>query len=96
MTKTVSLDNKLIAYEDRHLFLVQIGRGKGKYQNHNRVQGDLPHAVMLYNMLNIGNGYKKRLVCNDFNKPVIAKYISPRPQTIRNPFEAQPHKLHNV
>lgn len=86
----------MVAYTDKNWFYVQVGRGKGRYQNHHRIEGDLPRAVMLYNMLNIGLGYKKRLVCNDFNKPVIAKHVSPMPNVWRNPFEAQPHKLHNV
>lgn len=57
------LNGKRIAYCSETVFLVQVGKGyKGAYKNKYTVKGSLPQAVMLYNGINLGNGYKKRLV----------------------------------
>lgn len=77
MTKTATLNGKRIAYSDRTVFAVQVGRGpKGAYANRYSIQGDLARAVSYFNAINIGNGYKKRLVMVGANKPVLARQFS--------------------
>lgn len=74
--KTATLDGKRIAYSDNTEFLVQVGRGKGKYQTKYSFKGELARAVMYYRGINIGNGYKKRLVMPAANRPVLARGFS--------------------
>lgn len=74
--KTATLDGKHIGYHSGTVFQVQVGRGKSSYKNRYLIVGNLGQAVMYYNGINIGNGYKKRLICRDFNKPVIARQFS--------------------
>jgi hypothetical protein len=76
MIKTVELDGKMIAYTDQTEFLVEVGRYRAAYKTRWRFVGNIYEAVKYYRGLNIGNGYKKRLVAPSFNKPVIARYIS--------------------
>ena len=74
---TVELDGKRIAYCSETEFLVQVGyKSKGSYKTSYRFVGNLAKAVMYYNCINIGNGYKKRLYAPAFNKPVLAKATS--------------------
>lgn len=74
MLKTSTLDGKSIAYGTSTEFLVQVGKGSGSYKTRNRVVGDLGQAVTLYRAINVGNGYKKRLLMPSCSKnPVIAK-----------------------
>lgn len=76
-TKTAVLDGKTIAYTDRTVFAVQVGRGpKGSYFNRYSIVGDLARAVFWYRGINIGNGYKKRLIMIGANKPVLARHFS--------------------
>jgi hypothetical protein len=74
--KTTTLDNKLIAYTDRTDFKVQVGRHQGAYCTQYSFVGNLTQAVMYYKAINIGNGYKKRLVMEGANKPVLARAFS--------------------
>ena len=77
MFKTATLDGKRIAYTDHTEFLVEIGRGeKGAYRTRYSIKGNLAQAVMYFNCLNIGNGYKKRLRAPSFNKPILARAFS--------------------
>lgn len=47
-------------------FRVEVGKGpKGTYKTRYLIVGDLPQAILLYNAINIGNGFKKRLVMNN-------------------------------
>lgn len=72
-----TLDGKPIAWSSETVFLVQVGKGrKGKYHTRYSFKGDLARACMFYRSLNIGNGYKKRLYAEGFNKPVLARYQS--------------------
>jgi hypothetical protein len=66
------LDGKKIAYSEETMFLVQLGKGKGSYQTKWHFKGSLSQAVSYYNGLNIGNGYKKRLLMPSSSKPVRA------------------------
>jgi hypothetical protein len=74
--KTATLDGKRIAYTDNTTFLIQIGRGKGKYETRYSFEGNLHRAVMHYRAINIGRGYKKRLVMPDAMRPVLARQFS--------------------
>lgn len=62
---TATLDGKRIAYSSETEFLVQVGRGKGAYATRYSFKGDIGKAVFHYRCINIGNGYKKRLLMND-------------------------------
>ena len=74
--KTATLDGKRIAYTDTTEFLVQIGRGKGAYATRYSFKGELGRAVMYYNAINIGRGYKKRLIMPAAIRPVLARELS--------------------
>lgn len=75
--KTSVLDGKRIAYTDRTVFIVEVGRGpKGAYRTHYSFTGNLAQAVVHFNGINIGNGYKKRLRAPSLNKPVLARAAS--------------------
>ena len=69
------LKGKAIAYCNQTQFLVQIGKGsKGGYKTKYAIIGNLCQAVMYYNGINIGNGYKKRLFMPACSRnPVLAK-----------------------
>lgn len=74
LTYECKLDGKSVGYHSHTEFIVQIGRhSKGGYKARYRIIGNLPQAVALYNAINIGNGYKKRLIAPSFNKPVLAR-----------------------
>ena len=74
---TATLDGKRIAYSSQTEFLIQVGRGpKGSYKTHYRIVGNLGQAVLYYTSINIGNGFKKRLLVPSFNKPVLARAFS--------------------
>ena len=72
------LDGKRIAYHKRTQFLVQVGRGpKGAYRTKYTITGDLAQAVLYYNGINLGHGYKKRLLFpNAHHNPILARSTS--------------------
>ena len=75
--KTAELNGKHIAYTDYTEFRVQVGKGsKGSYKTRYLFVGNFLQAVLYYRAINIGNGFKKRLVSWDLNKPVLARQIS--------------------
>ena len=75
--KTHELDGKRVAYSSETTFYVQSGKGrKGSYQTRKAFKGNLALAVLWYNSLNIGNGYKKRLVSWDLSRPILARHFS--------------------
>lgn len=56
------LDGKKVAYHGKTNFYVQVGRyAKGSYKPRYHIVGSLTQAVMYFNCINIGLGYKKRL-----------------------------------
>ncbi|NDG26747.1 MAG: hypothetical protein EB120_06195, partial [Proteobacteria bacterium] len=67
--KEAELDGKKIAYSNQSLFEVQVGYKKSAYKTKYSFTGELGRAVFFFNAINIGNGYKKRLVCFSMNKP---------------------------
>ena len=74
---TTYLNGKPIAYCDETEFLIQVGRGdKGSYKTRYCIVGDLGRAVMFYRSINIGNGYKKRLLMPSSSKPLLARQFS--------------------
>lgn len=74
--KTVTLDGKRIAYTDDTKFEVQVGRGRSKYTTRYAFTGNLHQAVFYYRGINIGRGYKKRLVMPDALRRVLAREFS--------------------
>ncbi len=74
--KTATLDGKRIAYTDDTEFLVQVGRGRGAYATRYSFKGNLHQAVFHYQCINIGRGYKKRLVMPNALRPVLARQLS--------------------
>lgn len=71
-----TLDGKKITYHSDTEFLIQIGKNKSAYKTRFRVTGNLGQAILLYQGLNIGLGYKKRLFVPSFNKPLLARFLS--------------------
>jgi hypothetical protein len=60
---TSELNGRKIGYSSETIFLVQVGKGpKGRYTKTWSFKGNLAPAVWHYNGINIGRGYKKRLV----------------------------------
>lgn len=74
--KTATLDGKRIAYTDDTKFEVQVGRGRSKYTTRYAFTGNLHQAVFYYRGINIGRGYKKRLVMPDALRRVLAREFS--------------------
>lgn len=74
--KTATLDGKRIAYTEDTAFEVQVGRGRGAYATRYSFKGNLAQAVMYYRCINIGRGYKKRLIMADASRPVLARAFS--------------------
>ena len=74
--KTCEIDGKLISYTPDTDFWVQVGFRQGAYQTRYSFKGNPVQACMYYRCINIGRGYKKRLLMPSSPKPVIARYIS--------------------
>ena len=74
--RTTYLDGKPVAYTNLTRFEVQSGRGKSAYRTRYSFTGDIAQAVRYYCFINIGRGYKKRLVMVGANKPVLARQFS--------------------
>lgn len=57
------IDGKMVHFTDQTVFQVQVGRGsKGAYKPRYTLKGNAVQACFYYRGINIGNGYKKRLV----------------------------------
>jgi hypothetical protein len=75
--KEITLDGKKVSYTNQTEFLVQVGKGKGSYRTKYQIFGNLHQAVAWYKGINIGNGYKKRLLMPACEKnPVLAREVS--------------------
>jgi hypothetical protein len=59
---TQELNGKKIAYSSETMFFVQVGKNRSSYKNRYSFKGNLAQAVTYFNCINIGNGFKKRLV----------------------------------
>lgn len=72
--KTINIDEKEIIYFNDTHFLVQVGHGKGSYKTKHDIIGQPVTALSIYNGINIGNGFKKRLVLKtSIRREVLAK-----------------------
>lgn len=74
--KSVELDGKRVAYTNKTVFQVQVGKDKGAYKTRYSFEGNIHQAVLYYRSINIGRGYKKRLFVPSFNNPVLARAFS--------------------
>ena len=74
--KMNELNGVKIVYHDDTEFLVQVGKDSGAYKTKYRFVGNLVSAVLYLNGINIGNGYKKRLMMPSAKKPVLARVFS--------------------
>lgn len=63
--KFYELDGKRIAYSSETLFYVQVGRYKSSFKTKYTIKGSLGRAAFYFACMNVGNGYKKRLLMND-------------------------------
>lgn len=71
--QTAEVDGAPVHYTSDTQFLVQLGRGaKGSFRTKFSTVGNLGQALLFYQGLNIGVGYKKRLL----------KVTKPKPQVL--------------
>lgn len=71
------LNGKKVSFHRSSEIEVQIGKNSSAYKTKWRFPAEqFGRAVLYYSGLNIGNGYKKRLVCQSLNKPVLARQFS--------------------
>ena len=74
---TFELDGKKIIFHCDSTILVEIGKEKGSYKTKYTFEPhEFKQAVFYYNCINLGNGYKKRLICHSLNKPLLARQFS--------------------
>lgn len=62
MLKSIKVNGRDVQYSDKTNFTVQVGKGKSSYKTRYSFTGDIRQAAYYYECINIGNGYKKRLV----------------------------------
>lgn len=65
------VSGKYIAYSSETEFLIQVGKGKSSYKTKHVIIGDLYHAIILYNLINIDKGFKKRLLMPSCSKNTV-------------------------
>jgi hypothetical protein len=74
LLKTATIDGKHVAFSSETVFLVQLGyKKKGIYKTKFSIKGNLCQALIHYQGLNIGYGYKKRLLVPSFNNKILAR-----------------------
>ena len=71
--KIITIDDRKVAYTSETLFLVQLGKNRGAYRTKWTFKGDPFEAAKYYRGLNVGLGYKKRLLMPNAKRPVLAK-----------------------
>lgn len=72
-----TIDNKRIACPRDSDILIQVGKGKGSYKTRYTFKAyEIGKAILYYKGINVGNGYKKRLIMPSLNKPVLGRVIS--------------------
>lgn len=52
-------------YPSSTIFKVEVGKDKGSYKTRYSFTGDMNQALFYYHGINVGKGYKKRLVINN-------------------------------
>ncbi len=72
--KVSEMDGKRIAYSSETLFYVQVGRYKSSFKTKYTIKGSLGQAAFYFTCINVGNGYKKRLLMNDESLAVQYSY----------------------
>lgn len=74
---TVTIDDKTYTYGLHDTWDIEVGRYRGAYRLQYRMT-TVVDGVKYYRCINIGNGYKKRLVLRraDGTRTVVARYIS--------------------
>lgn len=71
------LNSRRVDYTTSTTFLVQVGRGKkGSYKTRYEIVGSLTQAVFYYNCINVGRGFKKRLLMPTAHRPLLARQWS--------------------
>lgn len=70
-----TLNGQSIEFCSSTEFLVQTASPKGSYRTRYRFQGNLGQAVLYFNAINLGWGWRKRLLAPSFQKPVLAKAV---------------------
>ena len=72
-----NIDGKVIDYDEETIFRVQIGRwSKGSYRTHYTSVGNLSTAWIQFQGINIGRGYKKRLVMDGWALPRCGRVLA--------------------
>ena len=74
--KIITIDDRKVAYTSETLFLVQLGKNRGSYRTKWTFKGDPFEAAKYYRALNVGLGYKKRLLMPNAKRPVLAKHTT--------------------
>ncbi len=69
---TIKINGKDVQYSWDTFFQVQVGKKKGAYTTRYSIMGDIRTAAFYYECINIGNGYKKRLLIN--GKPIVRAF----------------------
>lgn len=62
---TIKFNGRDIEYSDNTTFQVQVGRNKSAYKTRYSFVGDIRKAAFYYQCINIGRGYKKRLLIDN-------------------------------
>jgi hypothetical protein len=69
----ITINNKTFQCNDETHFCIQVGKGKSAYKDRYLFVGDLNKALFYYRCINIGYGYKKRLM---IDKKVVSRAFS--------------------
>ena len=60
----ININNKKFIINDKTRFCIQMGKGRSAYKDRYVFVGELEKALFYYRCINIGYGYKKRLLIN--------------------------------
>ncbi len=69
----ITINNKTFICNNETHFCIQVGKGKSAYKDRYVFVGDLNKALFYYRCINIGYGYKKRLM---IDKKVVSRAFS--------------------
>lgn len=71
------LDGNPVIFHHTAIIEIQTGKGKGRYKTKYQFNAaEFGRAIFQYNCINIGNGFKKRLLCRTLNNQILARTIS--------------------
>jgi hypothetical protein len=74
---TYTLNDKEICLHASHVIKIQIGYKKGKYKTVAMFSAnEFGRTIFIYGGYNIANGYKKRMIVDGLNKPVLHRTIT--------------------